>query len=247
MSPSRPLAALTAAGLAAAGAVLAAPHLLPANAAPAPDPVRAVVAATHRPPLIEGVVTDQLGREVDDVSVEATRGHAATPSASALTYASDQEGGPQHGYFFLEVGKKGSYTVTLSKRGYRTETYGPIRIRRLGQTVDLGEVEIVRLYSTTTSASLERRVVTTRQHGIVDVRVRTSATKRPTGVVVVREGRHVIGRDAVRRGDRGAVTVALPRLPMGNHVLRAYFLGNDDGLRPSSSPGLTLVEKKGRR
>ena len=238
----------TAVALAAAAAsFLIAPHVSPAAARPVADgPVQiALGAAAHEPPLIEGVVADQFGRFVDDVEVVATRGSRQVPAASALTYASDTDGGPQHGYFFLEVGRKGKFTVTLSKPGYRTVVLEQVRIRRTGQTVDLGEVEVPKLFATTTEASAHKRTVTTRQHGEADVTVRTKATKRPTGDLEVREGGRVVGEGSLRGSDRGDLTIELDRLPKGSHRLRAYFLGTDE-LKPSASATFTLVVTRSR-
>ena len=67
---------------------------------------------------IHGVVVDQGGKKVDDVNVEAFNAKDDGPVASALSYASpDNE--VKHGYFDLCVGR-GTYTVKLSKAGYKT-------------------------------------------------------------------------------------------------------------------------------
>ena len=111
MSRRRTVAVLVA----AAAAFLVAPHALPAQAATHHDRAAAPAPATAHP-LIQGVVVDQNGKPVDDVSVEAVKPDG-TVQASALTYASNRPGGPQHGYFYLEV-TKGTYTLALSRSEY---------------------------------------------------------------------------------------------------------------------------------
>lgn len=225
-----------------AGAILVGAHSLAAEAASVPDdavaPSRAVVK-----PLIQGVVVDQDGRPVDGVKVQALR-EDGTPQSSAETYASDREDGPQHGYFFVEVAQ-GPFRVTLSKDGYRTVEYDAGTITRPRQRLSLGEIEITKLAASTTTASLARDTVTTKDRGAVRVTVASKATGRPTGDVEVREGRTVVGTATLTRSGKGSVTVTLDRLAKGNHTLRAHFLGTD-ALRASISGELTLhvVRKK---
>lgn len=230
-----------AVAIAALAALVVAPQALPASAstgASAAAPVQRAGGA-----LIQGVVTDQFGRPVDDVQVQATKADG-TPAASALTYASDREDGPQHGYFFLEV-TKGSYTLTLSKNGYRDAVY-EAQVTKRGQHVSLGEIEIRRLLADTkTSASLEDGTVTTRQNGEVDVTVTSRATGKPTGDVEVREGRHVVGEGQLRSRDKGHVSIELDKLGKGQHELKAYYLGSST-LKESSSKSVTLTVKKSK-
>ena len=232
-----------AAVLAACGALLVAPHALPAQAATshASRPAAPALAAVH--PLIQGVVVDQSGDPVDDVQVQATKADG-TPQASALTYASDREDGPQHGYFYVEV-TKGSYTLTLSKSGYRTVEYDAGTITRRAQKVSLGELVIKRIAAATaTRASLRKSTVNTRQHGEVTVTV-TSKGAKPVGAVEVREGRHVVGDATLRKSARGTVTIELDKLAKGQHVLKAYFLGNSS-FKASSSRSFTLTVVRAR-
>ena len=78
--------------------------------------------------LIQGVVWDQSGRAIDDVLVEAVDADGDV-AASAFTYASAWDSGPQHGYFFLEVGP-GDYTIRLSKAGYREGSVEDVVVTR---------------------------------------------------------------------------------------------------------------------
>ena len=239
MSRRRTAALLASAAL----ALVVVPHALPAQGAPSHD--RAVapsrVAAS---PLIQGVVVDQDGKPVDDVDVQALEVDGTEPAASALTYASEWPDGPQHGYFYVEV-PRGSYTLTLAKRGYRTVEYDAGTVVRRHQKVSMGELVIKKVATrSTTSAGLQHATVTTRQRGVVDVTV-TGSGGRPTGEVVVREGRDVVGDGTLTRSARGHVTITLDRLGRGDHDLRASFRGSASW-RPSTSKVLTLRVVKRR-
>ncbi|HEY0953056.1 Ig-like domain repeat protein [Nocardioides sp.] len=237
MSPRRTLAA--AAALLAAAVLV--PQALPATAATHRGV--AVTAPRTGQSLIQGVVTDQTGRYVDDVTVQATKADG-TPAASAKTYASDRADGPQHGYFYLEVGR-GTYTLTLTRSGYRTATYGPFEITRRRQTISLGEIGIVKMLpETKTAAALVRRSVTTKQNGVVEVAVSAKGAK-PTGTVEVREGQRVVGEGRLKASDKGELVIGLDRLPKGAHQLKAYYLGSS-ALKASSSPSFTLTVTKAR-
>jgi hypothetical protein len=236
------------AALAAAAALMLTPHLLPATAATSHGvsaPVAASKAAAR--PLVQGVVTDQFGRYVDGVQVRATRADG-TAAASAESYASAWADGPQHGYFFLEVGKVGTYTVTLSKKGYKTVEYAKVVVTRKRKVVSLGEIEIAKvLASTTTSALLTKAAISTKDRGSVVVTVATKATKKPVGGVEIREGNKVVGSGVLKSSHHGKLTVILEKLSKGSHTLRAYFLGSESLAASTSKRPVTLVVSKPRR
>jgi len=235
------------AALFAGAALLLTPQVLPASASTTHTALAVAKPSQARPvPLVQGVVADQFGRNVDGVTVRATRGSTAV--ASAETYASKWASGPQHGYFFVEVGKPGTYTLTLSKSGYETVKYTGIEVTKTRQRVSLGEIQIEKTPDpTTTSAALVTRNVTTKGRGAVVVTVATKATKTPAGAVEVREGSKVVGEGTLKTNNRGSVTVVLDKLGKGGHVLKAYFLGSDS-LAPSvSKHPITLVVVKSRR
>lgn len=235
----------TTTALLAAVALLMTPQVLPASASTT-HTVRAAKPTKVSPvPLIQGVVADQFGTNVDDVTVRATQGSADV--ASAVTYASAWASGPQHGYFYLEVGKPGTYTVTLSKKGYETVKYSGIEVTRPKQKVSLGEIAIKKLPApTATTAAVTSKKTTTKDRGTVAVTVSTVATKKPAGVVEIREGKAVVGSVELKSGNGGSSTVTLAKLGKGEHVLRAYFLGTDT-LEASSSKTFTLVVVKSRK
>ncbi|HEU5037552.1 MAG TPA: Ig-like domain repeat protein [Nocardioides sp.] len=233
-----------AAALAACGVLLVVPHALPAQAA-APHAHRAdAPARAEVHPLIQGVVVDQAGNPVDDVQVQATKGDG-TQQASALTYASERADGPQHGYFFLEV-TKGTYTLTLSKQGYKTVQYDAGVITKPRQKISMGEIVIKKAAAaTTTKGSLKKATVNTKQRGQATVTV-TSKGAKPVGDVEVREGKRVVGEGTLRKSDGGSVTIMLDKLPKGAHDLKAYFLGGS-AFKASASTSFTLTVVKARR
>ncbi len=231
-----------AAVVAAIAVLLVAPPALPASASTA-GAAPAGTAGRAGQALIQGVVTDQSGRYVDDVTVQATRADG-TPAASAITYASDREDGPQHGYFFLEV-DRGTYTLTLSREGYKTAKYGPYEITKRRQRLSLGEIEIEKkLADSKTAATLAQKTITTKQEGVVGVTV-TPKDAKPTGGVEIREGRNVVGEGRLKARDKGVLTVTLDRLPKGAHELKAYYLGSGD-LKASASTSFTLTVTRSR-
>jgi hypothetical protein len=228
-------------------ALLLAPQVLPASASTSHTAVHAAKPTKPSPaPLIQGVVADQFGNNVDDVTVRATKGNTAV--ASAVTYASKWVSGPQHGYFYLEVGKPGTYTVTLSKKGYETVKYSGIEVTGAKQRLSLGEIGIEKSPDpTTTSAALVSRNVTTKGRGAVVVTVATKATKTPLGKIEVREGSKVVGGAELRAGNRGTVTVVLGKLGKGGHVLKAFFLGSDTLAPSAAKQPITLMVVKSRK
>lgn len=207
--------------------------------------VSAAARVAVAPPLIQGLAVDQNGRYVDDVSVQATDDQGR-PAASAITYASGRDDGPQHGYFYLEVGSRGSYTLTLSRNGYATTTYGPVDVTRKKQRIGLGEILVKKvLPATSTAAALDDSSITTGQRGRVDVTVSSRATKKPAGELEIRDGRKVVGSGVLKPGDRGSATITLKKLAAGGHDLKAYFFGSAS-LKDSASKGFGLTVKKPR-
>lgn len=189
-------------------------------------------------PLIQGVVVDQGGRYVDDVQVLAVRPDG-TVAASALTYASARPDGPQHGYFFLAVGRRGNYTVTVAKQGYRDADLGSHHVTRRG-VVSLGEVTLEKVREpSTTRLSLADSSVRPDQRAEVSVEVDTAATASPTGPVTL----YIDGRKhatmTLRGSHRGALDVTLPKLGRGDHVVKATW-GGSLYVEGSSSRSVTL-------
>ena len=239
------IAATLATLVALAAGALAGQQMLPASAttstAPAP-----VLRATGN--LIQGVVVDDSGRPVDGVQVGAYDA-AGERVASAETYASNWPGGRQHGYFFVEV-PRGSFTIKLTKPGYRPVVHEAGRITDRITKISMGEIEIQKVVAvaTTTTASLVEARITTKDKGKVTVTVRPAkGGGKVTGKVEVRTGKNVLGEATLGKSTKGGtVTITLDKLRSGKHTLTAYFLGSAEH-RASSSKRLTVTVTKPRR
>ena len=234
------IAAALATVVALAASALAVQQMIPASAVGSAPSVRVAPAPAS---LIQGVVVDQVGRPVDDIVVKAVKATGEV-AASALTYASNWPGGKQHGYFFVEV-PRGSYTLTLAKDGYKSVEYDAGLITKRRKKISMGEIVIQKISApTTTSASLGKVSISTKDKGSVTVTV-APAKGRGTvgGEVEVREGKKVVG--AAPLGKKGTVTITLAKLAAGTHKLTAYFLGTADHKASSSKElTLTVVRKK---
>lgn len=201
--------------------------------------------AAAQAPLIQGVVVDQLGKPVDDVDVRALDSDG-DPAASALTYASSREDGPQHGYFYLAVGATGGYTLKLRKAGFVSATVTPVRVDRPRQRLALGEITLQRILGSRTTAALADSGISPDEKGRVRVTVTGGGTTRPTGTVEVRDGRKVVGTARLTAAAGGKTVVTLKRLAAGRYDLKAWFLGSK-ALKASSSRGVVLTVKKAGR
>jgi hypothetical protein len=242
MLRTRRTAAVAAGLVTGLAAFFVVPQALPASAAPHPSV--GVTAERAGQALIQGVVVDQFGEYVDDVKVQAVKGDG-TPAASALTYASKREDGPQHGYFFLEVGR-GTYTLKFTREGYKPLVMKEVVVERARQKVSLGETEIEKeLVASRTEAALAQKKITTKQNGVVTVTVSAKGAK-PAGDVEIREGGNVVGGGELKAGNGGRLTIRLDRLPKGSHDLKAVYLGSRS-VKGSSSQTITLTVVKGRR
>lgn len=225
-------------------ALALAPTAQPSQAADSSGLRAGTVARAVVRPLIQGLVVDQQDHYLDNVNVEAVRDNLNI-AASSFTYASQWPDGPQHGYFYLEVGSKGTFTLTLSKSGYVTRTY-PVGQVLAKQIVSLGEITLEKkLADTKTSGVLKDSSISPDEKGKVVVTVSSKETKKPTGEIEVRDGHKVVGSDEITAGDKGQITVTLKKLAKGGYDLKACFLGSST-LKASSSKAFTLTVKKPR-
>jgi hypothetical protein len=227
------------------GTLALAPTAQPSQAA---DPSGSSSAGTaHRVqvrPLIQGLVADPQGHYLDGVEVEAVRANGNI-AATNETYASVREDGPQHGYFYLEIGGKGDFSLRLSKAGYVTRTY-PVGEVGPKQVVSIGAITLTKAAAdTTTKAGLQDASISTVQKAKVEVTVSTKATKKPTGDIEIRNGNKVVGTGTLTSGDKGTATLTLRKLEQGTYHLKAYFLGTKT-LKKSNSGAETLTVKKPR-
>ena len=117
------VAAVTAGSLVAALGLASAP----AGAGTATERVASSVARSVGTAWIEGVVLGPDGSALDDVLVQALSSDGEA-FATALTYASDQPGGPMHGYFYLQVPAE-TYLLTLTHPDIEPLQVGGVRAR----------------------------------------------------------------------------------------------------------------------
>ena len=227
MARSRSLAGALALALLSFGAVATAAS--PASAAPDRK--------------IWGVVQDGRGLPVLDVVVRAV-GQDGLTAASDRSYDDpDGNGAPKPGYFELFPSTNGTYTVTFKKTGFVSEQVSGVRIARGQRVQGLGEIELLR--TSTTSARLAKGTILVGDKGKVHVTVAPAGT-RPTGSVVVKEGRTKVGSATLKAIHKGEITVILDKLPKGSHDLRVSYLGS--GVHEgSTSAKLTLTVKPARR
>lgn len=191
---------------------------------------------------IQGVVKDQFGDPLGNVQVQAT---SNGDEGSAITYEKPGIAGSTGFYRIYDL-RPGTYTLVFSSKAPR--------ITSATATVEVGKREIGKVSMTVTrvlaatdlAASLQKKSVTTKQSGVVEATLTTSATKKPTGRVEVREGRDVVGKGSFSARDGGKLTITLDRLHRGSHALKAYYLGSSD-LKASASKSFTLTVTKARR
>lgn len=183
--------------------------------------------------VIEGVAVDASGKGIDNAAVQALDASTGKPVATALTYASAREDGPQHGYFYLFV-DPGVYDVVLVKRGYDAAFLSDVVVRKKSRTA-LGQLTLgLRDWPTRTIAAVLDPVVSPGQPVLVEVEVDSAKARVTGGRVVVSEGKRILATHRLTRADRGTVTVNVGRLPRGTHQLRVDYRAVD-GLKSSSS------------
>lgn len=191
---------------------------------------------------VQGVVKDQFGDPVGNVEVQAT---STGDQGSALTYEKPGIAGSTGFYRVYDL-KPGTYTLRFTGKAPKiVETTATVKVgkREIGKV----SVTVTRvLASTDLAASLKKRTVTTKQSGLVEITLKTAATKKPTGRIEVREGSVVVGKGTLSTGDLGELRMTLDRLRKGTHVLKAHYLGSTS-LRESTSKSFTLVVTKARR
>lgn len=192
-----------------------------------------VVAAPAPAYLIQGVAVDSSGKGLDNVAVQALDASTGKPVATALTYASARDDGPQHGYFYLYV-DKGVYDVALVKRGYDASFVQDVNVNGR-KPATLGQLTLgLRDWPTSTVAEVVDPVVTPNEPVLVDVTVDSERTKVTGGRVVVSEGRRTLANERLSKSDKGVVTVNVGRLAKGTHKLTVDYKAVD-GLKSSSS------------
>jgi hypothetical protein len=248
--PRRTIAALTA-----CGALVVAPHALPASATPGVPDQRAAVAAPAGPPVgrawLVGVITDQAGHPLQDVNVEAWPDDpaATAPTASDRTYENEQD--DQQGYFRLEVPIHARYRIVVSadpEDPYRTFQYNdgePIKVglrkvRRLGTS----EIARVALQRSQTTAEIGPGTVRAGKQARITITVACKNVDPVLGKVTASvAGKKVAGVLTAR--NRGRIVLTLPKLrKAGHYTVEAWYLGDSYVRKSTTKKPLTLTVKK---
>lgn len=187
-------------------------------------------------PKIWGVVLDGKGRPVLDVVVTALDQDDVTVATDRSYDDPDGDSAPRPGYFQLFPQSNGTYTVTLKKRGFVAARVSEVRIANGQRVQGLGEIALLR--TSRTSGKLVESSVPVGRKGKVKVTVMPGGQK-PTGGVVVKKGKKVVGSAVLRAKHKGKVTVVLDKLAKGSHGLKVSYRGS--GVHAASaSAKLTL-------
>lgn len=200
--------------------------------------------AAARGAIVQGLVLDQGGKPVDDVKVVAYDESGAVV-ASDLTYASDREDGPQHGYYYLETGR-GEFKLVFSRAGYSTTKVRDVT-RARGERGAIDPVELVKdLVPTKTVLSGPAKIKKSKAYE-VSVNVKPG---RPTGKVTLfeqvrnRKGKLVDERLAGTRlvgKDAGEAVFDLGRLSVGKHTTKLKAVYDGDLYNEASTRTDTLT------
>jgi Bacterial Ig-like domain (group 3) len=243
---------IAAAALAACGALVALPQVLPASAAPVAQD-GPVTTARGGPPVgkawLVGVITDQAGHPLQDVNVEAwpVNPDATEPVASDLTYENVADG--QRGYFRLEVPIHARYVIVVSadtEDPYRTFRYNdgePIRVgRRTTRKLGTSEIARVARQPSKIAARLRSATVKAGKAAPITVTVTCKNVDPVLGKVTVAvAGKKVAG--TLKEASKGRITLALPGLRKpGKYTVEVSYLG--DSYVKKSDTKVTLTVKK---
>jgi hypothetical protein len=254
--PRRTLAAAAI----AIGGLLITPQVLPASAtAPGSSDASAAALADPRPPVgnawLVGVVTDQAGHPLQDVTVEAWQADpetgaptATAPTASDITYENVAEDN-QEGYFRLEVPIHDYYVIVISRptddfRTFRYNGGDPIKaglrkVRQLGTS----QISYLEAQTSRTSAKLSPSTVKVNKPAKVTVTVACKNVDPVLGKVTAAVGgKKVIG--TLKQSSKGKITLTLPKLKKaGKYPVVVSFVG-DSFVQKSTAKKLTLTVKK---
>jgi hypothetical protein len=210
-----PVVGLAAAALVVSGAPSGSAH---------PTSAKLTMPNCHN--TIHGVVVDQGGKKVDDVNVEAFNAKGGDPQASALTYA-NPDNDVKHGYFDLCVGR-GTYTVKLSKDGYKTRNgidagylvwYGV-------HNSYLGELKLKKnMEDSTAKVTLSKDSIKVGDDAKGTVKITTGGAV-PTGKwqILVDGDKEDSGK--LKESDNGKFSFSVSGLSRGTHKIQASYDGD---------------------
>ena len=109
-------------------------------------------------------------------------------------------------------------------------------------TASSDSVSVSRIASRT-SASLADSKIRRSARGKVAIIVSATGISAPTGKVSVLKGRKTIASATLTAAKLGRVTLRLPRLPMGRHMLKVKYAGNQQ-VTSSTSRAMTLTVRR---
>ena len=89
------------------------------------------------------------------------------------------------------------------------------------------------------SAKLAKKSIKAKQRGKVTVTVKISGIKKPTGKLLIRDGKKTIKTVTLKAKHQGKVTVKLPKLKKGKHKISAQLKATKQ-LAKSTSPKKNL-------
>lgn len=252
---SRRIAAALA--LAVAGGMLITPQVLPASATTQSAAGSSAAAlAAPLPPVgkawLVGIVTDQAGHPLQDVSVQAwsTDPEATEPVASDLTYENVLLDN-QQGFFRLEVPIHAEYLIVMSSDTgdpFRTFQYNggePVKVG-LRRERKLGTSEIARtaLQKSATTAKLSSASVKVNKQAKITITVKCKNVAPVLGKVTAAVGgKKVAG--TLKQSSNGKITLTLPKLKKpGKYTVEAWYLGDRYVKKSTAGKKLTLTVKK---
>lgn len=194
-----------------------------------------VIGRTGLAPTATGRPTITGSPRVGD-ELTATPGTWSGAPVPTYSYQWYRTTGPARGLLDGETGS--TYVVRPGDAGARLAVVVTAYRRGYEPGTATATTAVPRTATTTTLTSAARRI-SSRQRGVVTIRLR-SALEDPFGPVRILDGRRLLLTTTVGPGARGVRKVTLPRLDAGKHALTAAFAGSG-GTAPSVSKKLVLT------
>jgi len=121
-----------------------------------------------------------------------------------------------------DAGQKISVRVTVSRAEYgsASATSNAVKVAKLKAKV---------------SAKLAKKSIKAKQRGKVTVTVKISGIKKPTGKLLIRDGKKTIKTVTLKAKHQGKVTVKLPKLKKGKHKISAQLKATKQLAKSTSS------------
>ena len=84
------------------------------------------------------------------------------------------------------------------------------------------------------SAKLVKKTITRRSKAKIKVTLKVAGVSKPTGKVVVYEGKKKLRTVTLKSKHKGKITVTLPRLKKGTHKLKVTYRGSSSIAKKTS-------------